>query len=76
MAQKIRKTPSGEWLYVSFSVHPEEREKYQEAAKRRDRSVSWWIRNILNREVGLMEDEATNGKNKSVAVEDVSSDRA
>ena len=52
--QKVRKTPSGEWLYCSFSAHPEEIDQWRELAATMDRSLSWWIRNQLNKAAGIV----------------------
>jgi hypothetical protein len=78
--QKVRQTPTGDWLYCSFSLHPDELEDYRRVAKEIDRSVSWWIRTVLNKEVarrkGIAGNEKPNGETQSVAVASVSADRA
>lgn len=81
--QNPRKTPTGEWLYITFSVKPKEREAYRELAdvdsKGRSNSLSWWIRDVLNREVARrkgISDANSNGENQSVGVAPVSPDRA
>jgi hypothetical protein len=56
--QKVRKTPSGLWLYCSFSAHPEEIDKWKKLAGGMDRSLSWWIRDALNKvSNGVLETE-------------------
>jgi hypothetical protein len=78
--QTPRKTPSGEWVYVTISAKPEEREAYRQIAALDSRSVSWWIRDVLNKEVarrkGVFGDEKPNGETQSVAVEAVPTARA
>jgi hypothetical protein len=79
--QKPIKRSSGEWLYCSFSVKPEEREAYQQIAKSLDRSLSWWIRDLLNKEVSRRKASLNNGtqlesENATVGVETVSPHRA
>ena len=77
-----RKTPSGEWVYVTISAKPEEREAYRQIAALDSRSVSWWIRDVLNKEVARRLEEAGREnpnaapKNSTVGVETVSPDRA
>jgi hypothetical protein len=51
--QKVRTTPSGDWLYCSFSAHPEEIERWREIASGSERSLSWWIRAQLNKAAGI-----------------------
>jgi hypothetical protein len=55
--QKAIKTPTGEWMYVSFRAHPEELASFQEVAGKLDRTVSWWVRDVLNREVARQRGE-------------------
>jgi hypothetical protein len=79
--QKPIKRSSGEWLYCSFSVKPEEREAYREVAALDSRSVSWWIRDVLNKEVSRRKASLNNGTqlesaNETVDVETVSPHRA
>jgi hypothetical protein len=74
--QKIRKTPTGDWIYCSFSARPDEVARWRELAVQADRSLSWWIRNILNREIGLIENEASNGKDEKISLENISPNRA
>ena len=72
--QKIIKRSTGDWMYCSFQAHPEEIAKWRELAAMDDRSLSYWIRNALNKAVadGGQSHEVT----KTVGVETVSSDRA
>lgn len=56
-SQKIRKTPSGDWIYLSISVHPEEVESWKTFVKSADRSMSWWIRNLANKAVAAEKKE-------------------
>lgn len=80
--QKVRKTPSGEWVYCSISAHPEEVERWRAIAKGSfDRSLSWWIRDVLNREAAAIEKGIPNAANaqpegETVSVEDVPSHRS
>jgi hypothetical protein len=59
-SQKSRKTPSGEWLYLSVSAHPEEIAAWRELAAAEDRSLSWWVRNQLNKAAGITNGAAVN----------------
>jgi hypothetical protein len=52
-SQKIRKTPSGDWLYCSFSAHPQEIERWRGIAADDQRSLSSWIRIQLNKAAGI-----------------------
>jgi hypothetical protein len=57
MANKTQKTikrSTGEWLYCSFQAHPEEIAKWREIALGDERSLSWWIRNQLNKAAGIV----------------------
>jgi hypothetical protein len=84
--QKAIKTPTGEWMYVSFRAHPEELASFQEVAGKLDRTVSWWVRDVLNREVARqlalrnegkgISDEKTNGETQTVGLAELSPDRA
>jgi hypothetical protein len=79
--QTPRKTPSGEWVYVTISAKPEEREAYRQIAALDSRSVSWWIRDVLNKEVARRKASSNNetqleGANSTVGLETVSPDRA
>jgi hypothetical protein len=83
MAKKIqtpRKSATGQWLYCNFSARPEEVAKWKQIAKSVDRSLSWWIRYVLNHHMaGLDEvsDENSNPKKpETVGVAEVSGDRA
>lgn len=54
MAKKIQKTikrSTGDWMYCSFQAHPDEVFIWREIAGQDDRSLSWWIRDVLNRHV-------------------------
>jgi len=44
-------------MYCSFSVHPEEIAAYREIAKLDGRSLSWWIRDALNKAVALIREK-------------------
>jgi hypothetical protein len=84
--QKPRKTHSGEWLYCNFSARPEEIAKWKSIAAAADRSLSWWIRDVLNKAVALIDEERMHraggsyenpdGKATAVGVAPVSTDRA
>ena len=74
--QKPTKRSTGEWLYCSFSVKPEEIARYREIAKSLDRSLSWWIRNALNKAAGLADGGKSNEVTETVGVETVSPHRA
>lgn len=88
--QTPRKTPSGEWIYITISAAPQEREAYRKIAGIDSRSVSWWIRDVLNKEVArrlaqtkegkVIGDEKTGevpgGEGSAVPLETVSTDRA
>jgi hypothetical protein len=79
--QKAIKTPTGEWMYISFRAHPEELADFQEVAAKLDRTVSWWVRDVLNREVARRKASSNNeiqpeSANPTVGVEAVSPDRA
>lgn len=86
--QKPRKTHTGEWLYCNFSARPEEIEKWKALAQADRRSLSFWIRDVLNKAVALIDEERmhraggsyggkeSDGKNSDVAVAAVSPDRA
>ena len=55
--QKAIKTPTGEWMYISFRAHPEELADFQKVAAELDRTVSWWVRDVLNREVARRKED-------------------
>jgi hypothetical protein len=81
--QKPRKTHSGEWLYCNFSARPEEIAKWKALAGVDRRSLSFWIRDVLNRHVEIQERvaagadyENSQGKNSAVHVEAVSPNRS
>lgn len=76
--QKARKTATGEWLYCNFSARPEEIQKWKSLAQADRRSLSFWIRDALNRRVEELEriDELLTGGTKAVDVAPVSPDRA
>jgi hypothetical protein len=56
--QKVIERSTGDWMYVTLQAHPEEVAKWRELAKADDRSLSWWIRNVLNKTVGAAEPAA------------------
>jgi hypothetical protein len=73
MAKKTQKTikrSTGDWMYCSFSVHPEEIAEYRDIAAKSDRSLSWWIRNELNKAVAVAKGQT----NETLPVEVVSAD--
>lgn len=83
-SQKIRKTPSGDWIYCSFSAHPEEVAAWKLIAKSGERSLSGWLRNLANAAVAAeqREREAFHHENpkpkhedSAVRMENVSTDR-
>jgi hypothetical protein len=81
--QTPRKTFSGEWLYCNFSAHPEEIAKWKALAAFGQRSLSWWIRDVLNKHVARLEGKSyenqnsnSDGKATEVGVAEVSGDRA
>jgi hypothetical protein len=78
--QTPRETHTGKWLYCNFSAHPEEIAKWKALAASGQRSLSWWIRYVLNEYVAAKaegkSDEKFNGKPETVGVAEVSGDRA
>jgi hypothetical protein len=80
--QTTRRTFSGEWLYCNFSAHPEEIAKWKALAAFGQRSLSWWIRDVLNKHVARLEgsnsheNQNSDGKPTAVGVAEVSGDRA
>jgi hypothetical protein len=74
--QKAIKRSTGEWLYCSFQAHPEEISKWRELAGADDRSLSWWIRNTLNKAASLADGGKSHEVTESVDVETVSPHRA
>ena len=74
MANRKQKTISrstGEWMYVSFQAHPEEVSRWRELANVDDRSLSYWIRNVLNAAIAAKGDS-----HEKLPLETLSSDRA
>lgn len=72
--QKVRTTPTGDWIYCSFSAHPEEIIAYREVASKLDRSLSWWVRDVLNKAAQAAKEDS-NGAHEKVPMETISADR-
>jgi hypothetical protein len=71
--QKPITTPTGEWVYCTLRVRPEEMAKWREVAAIDDRSLSYWARTELNKAAA-----AALGKevsNENLSVETVPADR-
>ena len=52
MAEKIQKAKTKRKMkYMTFSAYPDEIVRWKTVAKDLDRSLSWWIRNELNKAV-------------------------
>jgi hypothetical protein len=73
--QKPRKAASGEWMYCTISARPEEIAKWRELAGSVDRSLSWWIRDQLNRAVEIMQRIKDGGSDENQTLEVVPADR-
>lgn len=63
-------------MYVSFQAHPEEISQYRDLAKADDRSLSWWIRNALNKAAAASNGGKSDENHETVGVAEISADRS
>ena len=69
--QKVRKAATGEWMYCTISARPDEIASWRGLADAVDRSLSWWIRDQLNKAV----QSAIGASHENKTLEDVSANR-